>query len=604
MVEQVARRIQAAPRQLVAGLALALTLTAQPFSAQPAPDQLLPPSALRAYDVVASRFDANGAMDVVNFMSTSWRIAGNPGFNASIDHIRDRLMKSGFTTDGGAAGRIRVDEYPTRTPGWDYSVGTVSILAADPAGPPEIVISRERDRVSLAINSFATAEGGVTAPLMDVGAARATDFAGRELRGSVVIGDAPIGRLWQQAVKARGAIGVISTTIARYIRPADPSAFTREEQKDVLQWDSVPYDPALKAFGFKASWRAASRLRERLRQGPVTVRVDVKSTFYQGPNRSLVAEIPGRNNPDERIVMVAHIQEPGANDDASGCATLYALARALAEGIVNGALPPPARTLTFMWVDEIRGSERWLADHPAEAKGVQYMFSLDMTGEDTTKTGGTFLIEKQPDPSAVWERPSDPHSEWGASEVKPETLKGSLLNDLHLAVCQHRARSTGWVVRTNPYEGGSDHTTFTNAGIPALLNWHFTDRYYHTNQDTPDKVSPDEMRHVGVSVATSAWFLASADDRDALAVVELIETAARRRLELEREQGAKLMAEASDRAAIEARERQVMAAWIKWYGEALESVSGLPVGGASLELQSRIARAKTVLGAGADVHVP
>ena len=93
---------------------------------------------------------------------------------------------------------------------------------------------------------------------------------------------------------------------------------------------------------------------------------------------------------------------------------------------------------------------------------------MDMTGEDTSKTGGTFLIEKQPDPSAVWERPSDPHSEWGASEIKPETLKGSLLNDLHLAVCQHRARETGWVVRTNPYEGGSDHTTFTNAGIPAL----------------------------------------------------------------------------------------------------------------------------------------
>ena len=218
-----------------------------------------------------------------------------------------------------------------------------------------------------------------------------------------------------------------------------------------------------------------------------------------------------------------------------------------------------------MWVDEIRGSEQWMANRPAEAKGVQYMFSMDMTGEDTSKTGGTFLIEKQPDPSAVWERPSDPHSEWGASEIKPETLKGSLLNDLHLAVCQHRARETGWVVRTNPYEGGSDHTTFTNAGIPALLNWHFTDRYYHTNQDTPDKVSPDEMRHVGVSVATSAWLLASADDRDGMAVAELIESAALRRLALEREQGAKLIAEATDRAVVETRERQVIAAWVKWY---------------------------------------
>ena len=394
-------------------------------------------------------------MEVVNFMSGSWRLAGNPGFNASIDHIRDLLIKTGYSADTSGVGRIRVDEYPTRSPGWDYSVGTVSILGADASAAPEVVISRERDRVSLAINSFPTVEGGVTAPLVDVGAGGAADLTGKDVRGAVVLGDAALGQLWQQAVKGRGAIGVISTSIAPYIRPADPAAFTREEQKDVLQWGNIPYDANLKAFGFKASWRAASRMRERLREGPVRVRVDVESSFSRGPNRSLVAEIPGRTNPNERIVMVAHIQEPGANDDASGCATLYGLARAIAEAVASGALPAPARTLTFMWVDEIRGSEQWLANRPAEAKGVQYMFSMDMTGEDTSKTGGTFLIEKQPDPSAVWERPSDPHSEWGASEIKPETLKGSLLNDLHLAVCQYRARETGWVVRTNPYEAGA-----------------------------------------------------------------------------------------------------------------------------------------------------
>ena len=44
-------------------------------------------------------------------------------------------------------------------------------------------------------------------------------------------------------------------------------------------------------------------------------------------------------------------------------------------------------------------------------------------------------------------------------------------------------------MKTNPYEGGSDHTEFKNAGMPSLLNWHFTDRYYHTNLDRPDKTS-------------------------------------------------------------------------------------------------------------------
>jgi len=150
-----------------------------------------------------------------------------------------------------------------------------------------------------------------------------------------------------------------------------------------------------------------------------------------------------------------------------------------------------------------------------------------MTGEDVSKTGGTFLIEKQADPSAVWPRPSDPHTAWGASEVKASELKGSLLNDLHLAICRRRAKDSGWIVKTNPYEGGSDHTEFKRDGIPSLLNWHFTDRYYHTNLDRPDKTSAAEMVNVGVSVGTSAWFLASADERDALATHRELEVVRR-----------------------------------------------------------------------------
>jgi Zn-dependent M28 family amino/carboxypeptidase len=368
-----------------------------------------------------------------------------------------------------------------------------------------------------------------------------------------------------------------------------------EEQKDVLQWDGIPYDATVTSFGFKASWRAADRLRQELRKGPVTVRVDIESAFYDGPNRTLVAEIPGRTKPAERIVMVAHVQEPGANDDGSGCATLYALARGLAEAIRAGALPQPERTLTFLWVDEIRGSREWIATHPVEAKGVQYMFSMDMTGEDTAKTGGTFLIEKQADPSAVWPRPSDPHSEWGAGSVKPETLKGSLLNDVHLAVAQRRAKDTGWIVRTNPYEGGSDHTVFAGAGVPSLLNWHFTDRYYHTNQDRPDKTSGREMENVGIAVATSAWFLASATAADAAAVVDMLSVSAARRLSLEREQGTALAVAAPDRAKAEEVEQQVLSAWIKWYGEALDSVLRLPVTGINEGLRRKVDDAKRAL---------
>ena len=412
--------------------AAVVTVVARPGSGQaPTPPAPLPAGAERAYQAVKDRVDGNAAMEVVRFMDQYWRISGNPGFNASVDHIRDGLQSAGVVN--------RVEEFVSRGRGWDYQTGSVSF-----ADTGEVLLSRERDRVSLCINSFPTS-GVVEAPLVDVGAGTPADYAGKDVKGAVVLGSAAAGQLWQQAVKARGAIGVISTAIAPYIRPTDPSQFTFPDQWDVFQWGSVPYDEAAKAFGFKASLRAASKMRDRLRSGRVNVKVDVKSTFYDGPSRYVVAEIPGTVKPDERIVMVAHIQEPGANDDGSGCGTLLALAVALQKAIAAKALAAPGRTLTFIWGDENRASRAWLTAHPGQARGVQYMFSMDMTGEDTAKTGGTFLIEKQADPSAVWPRPSDPHTEWGASEVKASELKGSLLNDLHLAICLRRARDTGWI---------------------------------------------------------------------------------------------------------------------------------------------------------------
>ena len=333
----------------------------------------LPPLAEQAYRALDERFDRAAAMDVVAFMQQYWRIAGNPGFNASIDHVRGRLERAGLPV-------VRVEEFPSATPGWDYERGSLWI-----EGESEPVLSKERDGVSLAIHSFSTPEGGLTARLVDVGRGEPADFNGRDVTGAVVMGNAGLGALWREAVRARGAAGVISTAIAPYVRPDDPRLMD-EAHKDVLQWGSVPYDEARAPSVSRPAGASPGGCAPRSRATPTTrVRVEVASRFHRGPTRTLVAEIPGSVRSDERIVMVAHLQEPGANDNASGSATLYALARALQEAIAQGAIAPPARTLTFLWLDEMRGSREWMRAHPEEAAKVQYMFSLDMTGEDTSR---------------------------------------------------------------------------------------------------------------------------------------------------------------------------------------------------------------------------
>jgi cyclophilin family peptidyl-prolyl cis-trans isomerase len=537
-------------------------------------------------DALWSGFDRGQAQQHVEFISKYWRLPGNAGYDATLDRIQARLKAAGYTGP-----RLVFDQYPnTESGGWDHTVGTLALARSDKA-KDEVVLSREKDRLALCINSFSTAPEGVLAPLYDVGRGdRDEDYAGKKIEGAVVIGDADVGQLWRRAVTNFGAIGVISTTLPKYLSADPPGAKpTPRDQWDILQWGSIPYDAARKGFGFKASPRAAARLRAATAEtAGVMVRVTIQSSFSAKPNRTLIAEIPGRVAPGERVILAAHVQEPGANDNASGVATLAELAAALESGIRARKIPPPGRTLTFLFLNEIGGSRRWLQDHAADAKHVRYMISMDMTGEDVAKTGGSFLVERWPDPGAVWDRPWDPHSEWGRGNVRAEQLKGDLINDAHLAVCERVARKSNWVVKSNPYEGGSDHTVFGSSGVPSLLDWHFTDRYYHTNFDTPDKTSATEMRNVGVCAAATAWLFGSADATVAISVAELVADAGKARVAVEEREGAKLAAADKDPAAARTREGQIVAAWRKWYGEAVRSASRLIVGPAPADFGSRL----------------
>ena len=87
-------------RTLAVGAAAMLVLAPAPAT-QPAeryqpPTVPLPPSAERAFRAMSRRIDPLAAMETVRYLDQFWRIAGNPGFNSSIDHVRTRLLAAGF----------------------------------------------------------------------------------------------------------------------------------------------------------------------------------------------------------------------------------------------------------------------------------------------------------------------------------------------------------------------------------------------------------------------------------------------------------------------------------------------------------------------------
>jgi len=140
------------------------------------------------------------------------------------------------------------------------------------------------------------------------------------------------------------------------------------------------------------------------------------------------------------------------------------------------------------------------------------------------------------------------------------------------------------VVRTNPFEGGSDHVPFLRGDIPGLLLWHFTDQFYHTDGDRLDKVSPETMTNVGVATTVSAMTLVSAEQTVALFIISELEKAAMDRLATEFELSRDALASEGDRL----QETTILRSWTDWYLEALRTTEDIEAGGVSAETLAAI----------------
>ncbi len=330
---------------------------------------------------------------------------------------------------------------------------------------------------------------------------------------------------YAKAVK-KGALGALSYSLPAYTQP--------QKHTNSIQFQGIRYetDSTQRKWGILLSYAARERLKAALARGTVQVRVVTQARVYPSEELTIVANVRGTVKPSERFVFSAHVQEPGANDNATGVGTLAEMARVTAQ-LVKSKKIAPERTITFLWGDEIISTNRYIRDDSIRAQGIRWGLSLDMVGEDVKKTGGSFLIEKMPDPSAIWTRGNDKHSEWGGSPLKESDMFPHYFNDLLLNRCLQESKATGWVVNTNPFEGGSDHTPFLNAKIPGLLMWHFTDVFYHTDGDRLDMVSAEEMKHVGVSALATAYLLTQADQKTAVALISDITANALQRLQTE-----------------------------------------------------------------------
>lgn len=555
-------------------LLLLLSLTFQQAIAQKSPVQKLTNS---YFELVRPEFKGDLAYETVAFVEQYWRIAGNTGFNNSVNLIAEKLEVAGYVLEENASENdrltYRIETREMSRPTWEPVTSSLQIV-----GTVGLLLSSETNRNMIYMYSSSTPAEGVTGEVVYIESKEDLDQV--DLAGKILFSDQVGYRSLQSAILEKGALGALTYDMPGYLQP--------EKNITSIQFRGLRYDADQPTWAMALSFEAKEKLKAALAKGKVEVNAKVQTKIYESEELTVVANVKGSELPLESLVFSAHIQEPGANDNATGVGTQLEMAKITADLVRNGDLDLK-RTLTFLWGDEIISTRRYIQEKEKREAEINWGISLDMVGENTALTGGTFLIEKMPDPSAIWTRGDEKHSEWGGRPLKVEDMKPHYLNDFIISNFEAQGEHADWVVKTNPFEGGSDHTPFLQADIPGLLLWHFTDQFYHTDNDRLDKVSAETMVNVGTAALVSAYTLLNADAKTGDALVQELLGKAIARLQLEAILSKKELANGADAA----EQTLILETWKDYYLKTLETTTDLS---SEPELQQSIKLAKQKLG--------
>ncbi|MCA1629944.1 MAG: M20/M25/M40 family metallo-hydrolase, partial [Acidobacteria bacterium] len=220
---------------------------------------------------------------------------------------------------------------------------------------------------------------------------------------------------------------------------------------------------------------------------PVEVEFEYQNrTGGAAQTANVVAEIRGRERPDEWIIVGAHLDSwdfgTGAQDNGSGCAMVLEAARA-----IMSLGQPPRRSIRFaLWGGEeqgLIGSRAYVEAHERELKNCVAVLNTD-NGAGHPKG---WKVEGREDVSKAM-----------------QPISKSLLEDL----------SGGGLSPEASFD--TDHGFFMLRGIPALDLWVDMEPYgkiHHKSSDTLDKLDRHSLAGGSAIVAVTAYALAERAER-------------------------------------------------------------------------------------------
>lgn len=230
---------------------------------------------------------------------------------------------------------------------------------------------------------------------------------------------------------------------------------------------------------------------------PVKLEFDLRSRIIPEGTTSynMIGEIFGSDKKDEVIMLGGHLDSwhsaTGATDNAIGCATMMEAAR-----ILKAIGVKPRRTIRVAcW----GGEEQGLLGSQAYVK--KHFGSFEDPTPEYAKFGGYFNIDSGTGKARALSVFGPPET----ATVLREALAS--FGDLGFA---------GVTASASRGLGGTDSTSFNNAGLPGIGSQQDPIEYFagtwHTNIDTYERIIEDDVKKSAVIFAAAVYQLAMRDE--------------------------------------------------------------------------------------------
>ena len=223
----------------------------------------------------------------------------------------------------------------------------------------------------------------------------------------------------------------------------------------------------------------------------------VNQVYAEGKMQyNVIAEIPGSDKAQEVVMLGGHLDSwhsaTGATDNAIGCSVMLEAIR-----ILQAVGVKPRRTIRLaLW----SGEEQGLLGSQAYVK--EHFGTFEKPKADYANFAGYFNID------------SGTGRARGMTVFGPPQAAAVLRQALTPFALQGVA---GASATTSRRRGGSDHTSFNEAGLPGIGVQQdpieYNSHTWHTNLDTYERVIESDAQQSAMAIATAVYHLAMRDEK-------------------------------------------------------------------------------------------